>query len=229
MGDWIAFWNSDHAIYVSARHRDVHYRRIAEDIARYVPSTSIVLDYGCGEALHADLIAAAAGRLILVDAAPRIRAGLAMRLKNQTKIEIRTPEELPGFADRSVDLIVMHSVTQYLGTAELNALLILFRRLLRPGGLLSLGDVIPPHVTALTDILALLNFGATNGFFFAAAIGLVRTALSDYRRLRSTLGLTRYSQAAIQARLEAAGFSVARAPRNLGHNPARMTLLARPA
>jgi hypothetical protein len=89
--------------------------------------------------------------------------------------------------------------------------------------------VIPPQVTALTDILALLNFGAANGFFCAASAGLVRTALSDYRRLRSTLGLTRYSQAAVEARLEAAGFSVTRAPRNLGHNSARMTFLARPA
>ncbi|MEA2923566.1 MAG: hypothetical protein QOD25_688, partial [Alphaproteobacteria bacterium] len=24
MGDWIAFWDSEHSIYVNARHRDVH-------------------------------------------------------------------------------------------------------------------------------------------------------------------------------------------------------------
>ena len=29
MNDWIAFYNSDHSIYVNARHRDVHFRRIA--------------------------------------------------------------------------------------------------------------------------------------------------------------------------------------------------------
>ena len=29
MGDWIAFWDSEHSIYVNARHRDVHYRTIA--------------------------------------------------------------------------------------------------------------------------------------------------------------------------------------------------------
>ena len=67
--DWISFWNSDHPIYVNARHRDVHYRGIADDVAAYVPPGATVLDYGCGEALHAELIAAKAGRLILCEAA----------------------------------------------------------------------------------------------------------------------------------------------------------------
>jgi hypothetical protein len=65
MGNWIAFWDSDHSIYVNERHRDVHYRTIAEDIRRYVPAGATVLDYGCGEALHADIVVADASRLIL--------------------------------------------------------------------------------------------------------------------------------------------------------------------
>ena len=229
MGDWIAFWDSQHAIYVNARHLDVHYRRIAEDVARYLPSrTATVLDYGCGEALHTDRIAGAAGRLILVDAAPNVRAGLVARFKDRPNIDVRSPEELSAMPDRSVDLVVMHSVAQYLSTAQLSALLVQFRRLLNPGGLLLLGDVLRPHVSAMTDVLSLLICAAANGFFFAAVAGLVRTVLSDYRRLRSELGLTRYAPAAIEARLDAAGFSASRAPTNIGHNWARMTYLARP-
>jgi hypothetical protein len=50
--DWVAYYDSAHSIYVNAVHRDVHYARLAEEIARYVPSpASTVLDYGCGEAL----------------------------------------------------------------------------------------------------------------------------------------------------------------------------------
>ena len=230
MGDWIAFWNSEHAIYVNARHLDVHYRRIAEDVVHYVPSrTATVLDYGCGEALHAGRIAAAASRLILIDAAPSVRTSLIARFKDHPAIEVRSPQELPLLADRSVDLVLMHSVAQYLNSAQLSATLVLFRRLLKPGGLLLLGDVLRPNVSVVTDALALLSFASANGFFFAAVAGLVRTARSDYRRLRSTLGLTRYSQAEIEARLDAAGFSATRAPANIGHNWARMTFLARPA
>ena len=68
-----------------------------------------------------------------------------------------------------------------------------------------------------------------NGFFIAALLGLARTvALTDYWRLRSNLGLTRYSEADVLARLAAAGFTAQRATKNIGHNPARMTFLARP-
>lgn len=229
MGDWIAFWDSKHPIYVNARHLDVHYRRIADDVVRYMPSrTATVLDFGCGEASHADRIAAAAGRLILIDAAPSVRARLLARFREHSAIEVRSPQELSTLADRSIDLVLMHSVAQYLSSAELSATLVLLRRLLKPGGLLLLGDVLRPDVSVITDVFTLLSFAAANGFFCAAVAGLVRTARSDYRRLRSTVGLTRYSQAEIEARLDAAGFSATRAPANIGHNWARMTFLARP-
>jgi SAM-dependent methyltransferase len=229
MGDWIAFWDSAHTLYVSARHRDVHYRTIAEDIAAYVPSSSaVVLDYGCGEALHADRIAAAARKLILVEAAPNLRAGLAARFKDHPRIEVLSPQDLRGLADRSIDLAVMNSVAQYLASSELSALFMLFRRLLTPGGLLVIGDVVPPHTSLLTDTWALLNFAAAKGFVAAAIGGLLRTALSDYRQLRSRLGLSRYSEAEMIGKLDHAGFLAARAETNIGHNQTRMTFVARP-
>jgi ubiquinone/menaquinone biosynthesis C-methylase UbiE len=228
MRDWISFWDSDHSIYVNARHFDVHYRTIADMIVRHVPSPdAVVLDFGCGEALHADRVAAACRHLILVDAALKVRAGLAGRFGNEPTIEVRAPAELADVPDRSIDLVVMHSVAQYLKSAELSALLVLFRRVLRPGGLLLIGDVIPPHVSPFADALALLKYGAFNGFFFAAIRGLLRTAVSDYTKLRSSLGLTLYTEAEMLQRLETAGFTATRAKANVGPNPARMTFLAR--
>jgi SAM-dependent methyltransferase len=228
MRDWISFWDSPHSIYVNARHSDVHYRTIADMILRHVPSpNAVVLDFGCGEALHADRIAAGCRRLILVDAAAKIRAGLAARFAGRPAIEVRAPAELAELPDRSIDLVVMHSVAQYLTSAEFSALLVLFRRLLRPGGLLLIGDVIPPQVSAFADALALLNYGAANGFLFAAIRGLLRTAVSDYTTLRSRIGITLYTEAEMLQRLEVAGFTATRAKANVGPNPARMTFLAR--
>ena len=52
MSDWRSFWDSAHSIYVNARHKDVHYRLIADEIAALVPGPETrVLDYGAGEAL----------------------------------------------------------------------------------------------------------------------------------------------------------------------------------
>jgi SAM-dependent methyltransferase len=229
MGDWIAFWDSEHSIYVNARHRDVHYRRIAQDIRAHLPAGAAVLDYGCGEALHADILAETAGRLILCEAAPMVRAALARRFGKNPKIEVRAPEEIAALPSGSLDVVVLHSVAQYLSPKELDELLVLFRRLLGANGVFILGDVIPPHVSALGDAAALLHFAARNGFLGAALVGLGRTFVSDYWRLRSNLGLTRYGEAAVMEKLKTAGFSARRAPANIGHNPARMTFLARPA
>jgi SAM-dependent methyltransferase len=225
--NWIDFWDSEHSIYVNARHRDVHYRAIACGIRSYVPAGARVLDFGCGEALHADWIAATAQALTLCEAAPLVRAGLSRRFADHARIQVRSPEEVAVLPPASFDVIVMHSVAQYLAPRELDAILAEFYRLLRGEGLLVLGDVIPVHVTAATDALALLRFAAANGFLAAALVGLMRTLASDYWRLRSKLGLTRYAENDIARKLAAAGFAPRRASVNIGHNPARMTWLGR--
>ncbi len=229
MGDWVSFWNSDHPIYVNARHRDVHYRHIADDVIEYVQGpTAAVMDYGCGEALHADRIAARAGRLILCEAAPAVREHLTARFAKVRNIEVKSPEEMATLPDGSLDLIVMHSVAQYLSAKEADALFMQFRRLLKPGGLFVLGDVIPPDVSPLKDAAALLRFAAANGFLFGALFGLVRTAFSDYPKLRARLGLTLYEESAMRRKLEAAGFVAQRAEINIGHSQSRMTFVACP-
>jgi SAM-dependent methyltransferase len=224
--DWIEFWDSKHGIFVNARHRAAHFRRIAEDMRRYAPSTGVMLDYGCGEALSADRVADATTRLILCEPAPNVRAALAGRLAGNPKIAVRKPEDVAAMASQSLDTIVMHSVSQYLPEAELDALLGQFHRLLKPGGVLVLGDVIPRRLSALGDGIALLNFGADEGFYWAALRGLIRARFSDYWRLRKAQGLSRYAEDKMIAKLEAAGFSAVRARTNIGHNNRRMTFLA---
>jgi SAM-dependent methyltransferase len=228
--DWIAYYDSPHSIYVNALHREVHYATIAEEIAGYVPSASAaVLDYGCGEALHADRIAAAAGRLMLAEAAPSVRAHLIERFKKNPKITVVSAERAATMPDRSFDLVVLHSVSQYLSGDEFDRVGALFRRLLKPNGLFLLGDVVPHQVPAASDAVALLRFAKANGFLLAALSGLLRTIFSDYWRLRARIGLTRYSEAEMTARLAGLGFTATRAPRNIGHIGSRMTFLARPA
>ena len=226
---WLAFWNGSHPIYVNARHKDVHYRLIAKAIAALVPRPDArVLDYGCGEALHADAVAAAAGEVLLCEGAPRVRAGIAARFAGNAKIRAVAPEEVERLPDHWLDLVVLHSVAQYLKQEETAHLLALFHRLLKPDGLLVVSDVLSPHVGAATDAAALLRFGAANGFFVAAVGGLMRALLSDYWRLRSRLGLTRYSETAMLKKLAAAGFEAERMGKNIGHNQARTAYYARP-
>jgi SAM-dependent methyltransferase len=230
MSDWRSFWDSEHSIYVNARHKDVHYREIAEQIAAFVPGPGArVLDYGSGDAIHSDRVAAAAAEVMLCDAAPSVRASMAQRFAGNPRIKVIAPEAVAALPDGRLDLIVTNSVAQYLTQDELTRLLALFRRLLAPGGVLIFADVIPPDVGAVSDVSALLRYAARHGFLFAALIGLAKTTVSPYRKIRNTLGVAQYTEAEFMQRLTAAGFIAERLPRNMEHNPARMTFRARVA
>jgi SAM-dependent methyltransferase len=229
MREWIDWYDSNHTIYANARHKDVHFRRIAEDIAACVPARdAVVLDYGCGEALHAEIVAAKAARLILAEPAPGVRARLSARFGGDPRIAVMSTEDTASLPDASNDLVVMHSVAQYLTGAELDAALRKIRRLVKPSGLFILGDIVPPGTPAATDALALLRFGLKDGFFVPAFVSLVRTFFSPYWNLRKSIGLARYDEGAMRNRLAAAGFTATRAPRNIGHNQARMTFACHP-
>src|SRR5476651_2699655 len=208
MDDWIDYYDSTHTIYASRLHRDLHFQVIARDIIGYITSPdAVVLDYACGEALSAARVADACGKLFLAEPAPGVRGRLIARFAPNTRIRVRSLDDLRKMEEKSIDLVVMNSVAQYMTPAELDAAFAVIRRLLKPGGRFVLCDILMPEVGMGRDVLALLRFAATHGFLKDAFYGLVSTALSDYRQLRSRIGLQRYSEAAMIAKLAANGFT----------------------
>ncbi|MGA7074010.1 class I SAM-dependent methyltransferase [Bradyrhizobium sp.] len=230
MDDWIDYYDSTHTIYASKLHRDLHFQLIARDIIGYIGQPdAVVLDYACGEALSATKVAEACGQLYLAEPAPGVRGRLIARFAPNTKIRVRSLEDVRKMAEHSLDLVVMNSVAQYMTPEELDSAFATIRRLLKQGGRLVLGDVLRPEVGMPRDVIALLRFAARHGFLRDALIGLVSTALSDYRQLRSRVGLQRYSEADMIAKLGKNGLTASRVAVNIGHNPWRMTFVARPA
>ena len=230
MDEWIDYYDSTHTIYASKLHRDLHFQIIARDIIGYISSPDqVVLDYACGEALSAAKVAEACSKLFLAEPAPGVRGRLIARFAPNTKIRVRSLDDLRTMEEKSIDLVVMNSVAQYMTPEELDSAFAVIRRLLRPGGRLVLGDILRPEVGMAQDVLALLKFAKTNGFLKDALYGLASTALSDYRQLRSRVGLQRYSEDEMIRKLAASGFSASRARSNIGHNSSRMTFVARHA
>ncbi len=190
MDDWIDYYNSTHTIYASKLHRDLHFELIARDIIGYIASPdAVVLDYACGEALSAAKVAEACGKLYLAEPAPGVRGRLIARFAPNTKIRVRSLEDLRNMAEKSIDLVVMNSVTQYMTPAELDSAFATIRRLLKPGGRLILGDVLRPEVGMSRDVLALLRFAAGHGFLRDALIGLISTALVGLPAIAQPCGL----------------------------------------
>lgn len=230
MDEWIDYYDSTHTIYASKLHRDLHFQIIARDIIGYISSPdAVVLDYACGEALSASRVAEACGKLYLAEPAPGVRGRLIARFAPNTKIRVRSLDDLRKMEEKSIDLVVMNSVAQYMTPDELDTAFAVIRRLLKPSGRLVLGDILRPEVGMAKDVLALLKFAGTHGFLKDALWGLASTALSDYRQLRTKIGLQRYGEDAMIGKLTAAGFSASRAHTNIGHNPWRMTFVARHA
>jgi ubiquinone/menaquinone biosynthesis C-methylase UbiE len=228
MDEWIDYYDSTHTIYASKLHRDLHFAEIARDIIGYISSPdAVVLDYACGEALSAAKVAEACGKLYLAEPAPGVRGRLIARFAPNTKIRVRSLDDVRKMAENSIDLAIMNSVAQYMTPDELDAAFATIKRLLKPGGRLVLGDILRPEVGMGRDVLALLKFAGKHGFLKDAVIGLMSTALSDYRQLRTRIGLQRYSERDIVEKLAAAGFTASRAHQNIGHNPWRMTFVAR--
>src|SRR5215218_9880857 len=228
MEDWIDYYDSTHTIYASRLHRDLHFEVIARDIIGYISSpNAMVLDYACGEALSAAKVAEVCGTLYLAEPAPGVRGRLIARFAPNTKIRVRSLDDVRKMEEKSIDLVVMNSVAQYMTPDELDSAFANIRRLLKPSGRLVVGDILRPEVGMGRDVLALLKFASSHGFLTDALYGLASTALSDYRQLRTRVGLQRYSESEMIAKLGRAGFDASRAPNNIGHNPWRMTFVAR--
>jgi ubiquinone/menaquinone biosynthesis C-methylase UbiE len=228
MDEWIDYYDSTHTIYASKLHRDLHFQIIARDIIGYISSPdAVVLDYACGEALSAARVADACAKLYLAEPAPGVRGRLIARFAPNTKIRVRSLDDLRNMDEKSIDLVIMNSVAQYMTPEELDSAFAVIGRLLKPSGRLVVGDILRPEVGMARDVLALLKFAGSHGFLTDALYGLASTALSDYRQLRTRVGLQRYSESEMIAKLDRAGFTASRAHNNIGHNPWRMTFVAR--
>src|SRR5690242_7578952 len=125
MNPWRQFWGRAHRIYVNDRHRQVHYRRVADDIFSVLPNRpdAVVLDYGCGDAFEAVRVADRVRDLYLFDAVPEVVERVRQRFAGKPRITVIGEAELAGLAPQSIDLIVVNSVVQYLQPAELSAML----------------------------------------------------------------------------------------------------------
>jgi SAM-dependent methyltransferase len=228
---WADFWSADHPIYVNARHAAVHYDRIAADLAGLLKDKSkpTVVDWGCGDAYGAPVLAKACGGLLLFDAVGAVQRRIAARFAGAAGIRVLDDQAWRLLHDGSVDVIIMNSVAQYLSQGEFEAVLDDFRVRLRKDGVIYLADIIPPDAGMLPDVVSLLATGARHGFFLAACSGLARTWFSRYRQIRNQAGFSTYSEKAIDALARKHGLSALRLPANVGFNQQRMTFRLRPA
>ncbi len=219
---WIRFFNGAHSLYVNERHFRAHHEMISKDMISHLPANKgVVIDYGCGDAINADCVAAHCKTLILVEASERLRTRLLERYAHHPVIQILSPNDCLTLEPASVDVVIIHSVLQYLRWEETGTLIGQMGRLIKPHGSILLGDIVPPNRTMIQDVLALLMFAWRGQFLFAGLFGLVTTFFSHYRTLRKRYGLTCYSAQDIHQMARKNGLFTRALRRNIGHDQSR--------
>jgi SAM-dependent methyltransferase len=229
MKSWLEFWNAPNAIYVSRRHREAHYAKVASGIGGFVPAggDAVVLDWGCGDAFMANTLAQTCRVLLLYDRAEATRGRLMSAYAGSPKIRVPDEAALEALPDASIDLIVVNSVVQYLSASQFAAGLRLFHRLLKNDGKILLGDIIAPDTPLVGHVTTFLRFAWQNGFFIAALVGLARNFVSPYRKLRRDAGYACYTDTQMLGLLGANGFAGERLASNIAVSQLRSSYLAR--
>jgi SAM-dependent methyltransferase len=228
MDSWLSYWNTPNKIYVSERHKRVHYDLVFAGVAPHLPNRrGVVLDWGCGDALAADRIAERCSMVFLYDAAESARARLRRCYDDHSRIRILEKSGLDELADGSVDLIIVNSVIQYLSDEQLNEALVLFNRLVKSNGAFLLGDVINPGTGNSRHLTTFLRFAWQYGFFLSAIGGLAQTFISPYRNLQREVGFATFTPEQILVKLAVHGFAAKKLARNIGTSKNRSSYLAR--
>lgn len=219
MTSWTEFWSGKHSIYVSPRHVEAHFRRLTADLAAALaPAKGLrILDYGSGDALGAPSLAARGHDIALYDAASEVQRRIAKRFEGDSRITVLDDAALDT-REGYFDAIIVSSVIQYIPREALPAVMARWHRLLAPGGILVIADVMHPGAGMAADAADLLGFAWREGFLLSAIAGLARMFFSDYRRMRQKLGLARYTEQEFLGLLAAAGFRAEPLAKNPGPN-----------
>lgn len=226
---WVEFFGGDHAIYVDARHLQVHCERQARDLLRLLAGRihPRMIDFGCGDALAARALAAAGAQVWLYDAAPGLHERLSRRYEDTPGIVVLSERDWEALGGGDFDVALVNSVLQYLDRATTEAVVARLAGLLAPGGEVVLADVVPPGFGLVADLRALLLPATRHGYLGPALLGLARTFFSFYRGLRHTAGFSTWSEPEVRELARRHGLQAERLPFNVGFNTRRMTFRLR--
>lgn len=225
---WRAYWEG-------IEDRQAVFRIEARDyVARMVdalnPSAATrVLDFGCGFGHTATELSRHVGVVALWDASSAVRQQAVVRVSGLRNIEFLDLQE--GASPASVepfDLILVHSVLQYMSPAEIEDWLRRWRGMLSRNGRLVLSDLLTPGPSVLSELTDYLKFAARNGFFWNALIAGMK-GTGRYASARRSRPLTTVTHEQLTQWAGAAGLAVQWLPANLSHRKTRATAVLRPA
>ena len=229
MKDWVEFWNTDTNFYAPKRYTRLYFRTIARAVGVLVPlKDKMLLNFGCGEAGETQEFTDQGARVLLFDPAREMERRNRVRYAGMQDVSVLSAADIEQLPEKSLDVIVVNSVVQYMRKEEFAALAGFLRRRLKDDGVLIIGDVVPPNVGMVRDTASYLYATLKQGVLLSWLSGFVRIALSSYRDARRRLGFTTWEEHEMLTALREAGYSARRERTNLTLSQTRMTFTAVP-
>jgi cyclopropane fatty-acyl-phospholipid synthase-like methyltransferase len=227
-GTWRDYWeqidDAQHVFKVEAVDYVARVRRILG-----VDERTRVLDFGCGFGYTSIALAPSVASVAMWDASENVRRLAQKRAAGVANVGLVdlggqcAPELQARF-----DLVLVHSVVQYMSTDELKAWLEKWRQMLAPGGRLVLSDLIVPGAGSPLELVSYLAFALRKGFFWNAFLKGMSETL-NYWQARKARPLTAVSREELEAWAGDRRLAIEWSSENLSHRQTRATAILRPA
>lgn len=185
------------------------------------------LDMGCGFG-HVDAgLAQHVQSVAIWDPSPGMLAAAVRTNSDRHQVSPVDPMAAEGHA---FDVVLVHSVVQYLTFPELARNLDRWSRLLSPNGCILLSDLLAPGMSGTVELLQFLIF-ALRRRILLAALSAARQEWDRYSKWREQSPLLTLSERRVADLAAAQGFSAVRLESKLGYRRQRfsMRLVPHPA
>jgi len=226
---WIDYWDSAALFRPVMKSVAGHFCRQTESILLY-NRHDVVLDYGCGPGYLIELLTENVGEIHGVDTSTKMIAECREKFRARDNVRFHLLDrgsytDLSILGNTKFTVIVVLSVVQYFeNILAVEQLLRSLCRVAAPGARLLVADV-PVDDKPLLDTLELLRASLGKKFIVRALWFLLRSAASNYSRVRASRGLLSIPVPRLQEIVEKLSLEAEFISRPLTYNRRRAHLL----
>lgn len=190
LNEWSGFWKTEGEAFSSIMKINTHYFALQLTRRLGVRTTDEILDYGCGPGLLADVLIPDGFHVQGVDINDFFIAECKRKYPDHNFLTISTEllttdqSLLEVFGEKRFDRIILLSILQYFKDhEEIELLLRMLRKYIKPGGTIILADIIDERTSSIRDLISLVYRSLITGKIVPLFRFVSYLLFSNYRKI----------------------------------------------
>lgn len=213
--EWSGFWKTEGEAFSSIMKINTAFfaRKLESHLS--LKKEHLILDYGCGPGLLADILIPKKIQLIGVDINDSFIRQCNTKYPDSTFVtistDINTTENIlkDSFPETKFDYIILLSILQYFDdSTEVEKLLQMLRKYVRSSGAIILGDIIDTRTSPIRDAMSLFYWSIKGGKVISFVRFILYLIFSNYRKISSNRKLLTLSSETIYSIASRHAFTV---------------------